>query len=123
MANIIIVTDHCYLVCRAINHISVSAVPRDSGLLFRKKSVTKTPKGKEDLHRISIDYEPLVPGATTGGHGFIGSSKSADECCVVIEVYGEQHAVDLFKVMVRQIRDQTPDELYLDKLVDDYFTE
>lgn len=133
MANIVLVTKQCYLLCEAINYISVEEIKdEDSELeLFissrpRKKNKKKklTPKQKllnnlkteNKLYQIQIDFVP-VPCTSTN------NSSRGRESLVTISVRGQNSCLTLYREILKQIREQQPDKLFLDKLVDQFFSD
>jgi hypothetical protein len=132
MANLVIVTKHCYLLCESINYISVEeaeeekannslfVLPKKKKLkrkLTRQQQLMEALETKARVYEITIDFVPVAHPASNGG------SRRDDRSAVTIMVRGYTECLALFKDMVHQIREQMPDQLYLDKLVEKFFTE
>ena len=132
MANIVIVTQQCYLLCEAINYIAINEVDENDD---RKHSIFDKPKGKknkkftkkqfeemrEQHFQIIIDFVPangISP--TTSGLGKHGSGNTAT---VAIKVSGRDRCLALFTHMVEQIREQIPDNKFLDDIVNKFLQE
>ena len=99
--SVVIVTKKCYLICERIINMTLH-----EGVL---ETNTKT----YPLWNINIEYE-AVPNA--------GSSGGKDTDSVNITIGDQKAAYILFTEIVSQIREQTPDQLYLDKLAERYLT-
>ena len=122
MAQIVIVTKQCYLVCESINYISIcedTEKPKNS--LFHGAPKKKSSKGKaarsnkeNSLYKLIIDFTPIAQNPNN-------SRSSSGSNTVSLDVLGERTCMALFKDMVGQIREQSPDKLYLDKLVENFF--
>ena len=95
---IAIVTSRTFLLCESINSIMM-----DSDWQQRGRNVVRQ-------YNIDIRYNP-IPRNNNSGRG-------SDEHSVSIQVVGEKAALKLFKELVQQIREQCPDQAYLDKMVD-----
>jgi hypothetical protein len=50
------------------------------------------------------------------------SSRYENIMCVDFKIYGHKRAVKLYKDIVSQIREQCPDQLYLDKIADTFLS-
>lgn len=137
MAYIVIVTSRCYLLCEAINHISVDEVDEDAweeelqlklrkkpkkGLKTKKRRPTKAEIAEaiqNAAYKITIDFVPVAisaPSSNSGG-GYKSSSKDS-QTQVAITVYGRDRCQALFVDIVAQIREQLPDQVFLDSLVE-----
>lgn len=126
MANpIVIVTNKCYLIAEAINYITIDEVEKEKEDIFSSKSRrkrTKTAKAlakkkREELsfYEITVDYVPAQAGSNVNNRRDLSS--------VAITVQGLINARTLFSDMVGQIREQLPDHLFLDKLVQRFLAE
>lgn len=121
MANLVIVSSHCYLLCEAINHITLDDCDNESYdkveyLTKSKKSGRsgKLSKKKEMLNlkkwcKITLNYVPATKSQ---------NSRGDDIRSVEILIQGKEIANTLYKEIISQIREQMPDQLFLDKLVD-----
>lgn len=135
MANIVIVSSRCYLLCEAINHISMDIhgdmwddegeiVYKDSS----KKRKAKKPKtSKKTAARLQEErleklentfYQITINFVPVGGSAILGNSRGGDVRQVQIMVRGHSKAVGLYQEIVMQIREQLPDQMFLDKLVE-----
>lgn len=115
----VIVSRQCYLVCEKINFITLQEAdpikakedtPWTTSLkkpTRTKKTKTKKPTKDEILYQIYICFEPA-------------GSNRGEQSSVYLNVRGEEKCLSLFKEIVGQIREQNPDQLYLDKLVDKF---
>ena len=125
MANLVIVTKQCYLIAESITYISVDALPEcencGSSLQHsRKKKVSKKEKErreKECAYRISVDFVPAKSNHNNNNMRNDGHST----VCIVVNGYDS--CMKLFHEMVDQIREQMPDELWLNKLIDKFLTD
>lgn len=133
MASIVIVTKQCYLICEAINYIAVNEI-RDSDAenalknygvnkrKVKKKTMNLRERVKyhktEQLHKITIDFiaAPTHSGPNAPRNGGTGSETSS----VDITVRGNDRCMALYNSMVNQIREQMPDQVYLDNLIDKF---
>lgn len=131
MASIVLVTRQCYLVCESINYISVHEVDekdRAKNSLYippplkkhRKKPTIKQQlldklKRAAQLYQIQINFVPT--------RGVNSGSQHNDEDSVTITVRGYDRCLDLFGEMISQIREQQPDKLFLDKMVEKFFAD
>lgn len=122
--SLILVTQQCYLVCDKITYITLEqqhATDSDGNYLYTE---AREPTFIEKLFRlkngarrhkmvwvVTIDY---TPESFQNGNS---NRNSRESCTVSIDVFEKEDAVALFKEMVSQIRDQCPDQLYLDKLI------
>lgn len=134
MASIVIVTRQCYLLCESINFISVHEMDeadKEDSLFFspklkRKSKKKLTPKQQlleklkkaAQLYKITIDFIPTPTGSTNSSGLSKGNHGSVD-----ITVRGYDRCIELYMDMISQIREQQPDKLFLDKMVEKFFTE
>ena len=115
MAEIVIVTRQCYLICESINFISVDEVDNDDKFIGKGKSKKK--KDENKYYEITIDF---MPAATNTGNNH---NRGRELGTVTINVQGKQECFALFNEMVKQIRDQMPDVLFLNKLVENFLVD
>jgi hypothetical protein len=126
MANVVIVTKQCYLLCESINYIAVNEAndenKEDYNSIWnrrgRKKKLTARQKKALETkqYNIIIDFIPVVKNPAGQSHHKSGG----DNTSVAITVTGRERCLDLFRDMVSQIREQIPDQLFLDKLVEKF---
>lgn len=129
MASIVIVTKQCYLICEAINFIVINETDNnDHKNIFatakkarKAKKPTKAQLAKFDnkQFQIVIDFVPV------GGvnNGPIKRSSNDESTSVAINITGREQTLNLFTHMVEQIREQIPDHVFMDKMVDDFLQE
>ena len=134
MANVVIVTRQCYLLCEAINYIVINEVEDDEPeykISHSKKAKKKIPvsmKLKTEYikerkpYQIVIDFVPIGSPTVLNNNSLKRSSSNEDSTRVCITVQGLERAVLLFQDMVAQIREQLPDQMFLDKLVEKFLT-
>jgi hypothetical protein len=130
MANVVIVTRQCYLLCESINYIAINEVDDErkqeySSMTARRRKKKKTAKQKAALaakqYNILIDFIPV--NRTGVNFNSPSSNKNSDDSTTVaITVTGRERCGELFNDMVSQIREQIPDQLFLDKLVEKFLT-
>jgi hypothetical protein len=118
MAQLVLVTKQCYLICESINFISVDAMDRSDELKISKKG-NKARKKIEDkrFYEITIDF---VAAQTAQGNNH---NRGKDIGTVTVNVQGKEECFALFNEMVKQIRDQMPDVLFLNKLVENFLVD
>ena len=117
MAQIVIVTKQCYLICEGINFISVDEVKQDDyKASYGSRPKTKKKKSEDDvMYEITIDFIPAANNSAANN-----SNRNRDLGSVTINVLGRTRCLALFEDMVKQIRDQMPDVLWLNKLVENF---
>jgi hypothetical protein len=136
MANIIIVTRQCYLQAEAINHIAVHEVSesdKEDSLFYdppptinRRSKKKLTPKQKllDKLKRAAQLYQITINFVPHAGNPQAGISKHSNgNDSVEIQVRGYDRAMGLYQDMLAQIREQLPDRLFLDRMVEKFFAE
>jgi hypothetical protein len=124
---VVIVSKQAYLICEAINYIVINEVEdsHDDWNIApsKKKKVSSTVARQREYikkhkpYHIIIDFNP-VNGGTSGSHNS-GLGNNGHEN-VRITVHGLDDTVALYAEIVEQIREQMPDVLYVDKLVERY---
>jgi hypothetical protein len=127
MANIVIVTKQCYLLCEAINYIVINEIDEKdddrklTSFMDKPKRGKKKPTKKqiEEQYQIVIDFIP-VNGANLAG---LSKHPSNNTACVAIKVSGRERCLSLFSHMVEQIREQIPDNKFLDEIVSKFLQE
>ncbi len=100
---------HAVLLDEEHNYIDVSEIPR------------KVKRVKENVYTIKVTYTPedsaVSQRSSSNNHG---NGDGTYEACV--EIKGYKNAHDIFATLVNQIREQQPDQLYLQKFIDDLLT-
>jgi hypothetical protein len=126
---VVIVSRQAYLICESINYIVINeADDNEDGFSLsskRKKTPASTKRQREyiKLHKpysIVIDFISTTKGQ--GGGSNRNGMGGGDSDNVRITVHGLDRTVALYTEIVEQIREQMPDVLYLDKLVDRFLT-
>lgn len=135
MANIVLVTKQCYLICESINYIAVHEANNDMkdemGYIeprrkHKRKKLTAKQKLLEKLkkaaqcYQVTIDFVPVPNNYNSNSprnHGSDGSTS------VSIPVRGYERCLDLYKEMISQIREQQPDKFFLDKMVEKFLAD
>lgn len=122
MANLVIVTSRCYLICNAINYIAVNECSDDdesfeklSARVKNKKKPSKTAIDEIRLYKVQIHFELANSGQNTNN-----SRHSDSTGAVEIQVRGKRLVEELFGSIVQQIREQLPDQKFLDQLVEKF---
>lgn len=108
---IAIVTSRSFLLCEAVNHITMCAEPERMGHAIIP------------WYNINIDFIPCPrsnqsQNGSSSGFGSRNNGNDEGRGFVTIKVMGEEVALKLFKELVTQIREQVPDQAYLDKMID-----
>ncbi len=130
MANLVIVSAHCYLLCEAINYISVDLCrnqdifDEDGDIKYdtlakkaggNKKGRRLTKKEKEALVRGQLLYNVSINFVPVSGNG---SNSRPEQREVEITVQGYDATMKFYKQLVSQIREQLPDQKFLDDMVE-----
>jgi hypothetical protein len=106
---VVIVTQNQYIIASKIHHISL-----DEQLNYREIHVnSRMQTVKETYHTITVVYTPLD---TTNNNNNFKSSEDTRECSVTIR--SKLNAYKVFQNLIQQIREQMPDQLYLDKALE-----
>jgi hypothetical protein len=136
MSSVVIVAKQCYLLAEAINYIVVNEVDDADDREWRPKTASERKKmrGYRYSNRVNREYmkerKPynivinFIPKGqpNTSSHG--GLSKAGhDTTTVNIRVHGYDLVLEVFEEIVAQIRDQIPDEQYLNKMVEKFFAD
>lgn len=130
MASVVIVTSQCYLLAESINYIIINEVddsddrewnPRNT----KNRKVRRNNKVVRDyiLERkpfnIVIDFMPKNQPQNQNSN-----KNNNDESSIVnITVHGLTRTLRVFQDIVMQLREQIPDELFLDKLVEQFLAD
>lgn len=125
---LILCTKRCFLVCEDIISITVQDTHYDDEERPRR---SKRPTLLERIKYARQGFFPPVPEAERtycinlqyimpqiNNYGNSGSAE-----CLNIEVQGKEETLRLFKELVTEIREQKPDTLYLDKLIENVLGE
>jgi hypothetical protein len=133
MANIVIVSARCYLLAEAINWITIDEVDieheakdeyraslRKSRSKKKKASIKKAPVTVADNKDYFITISFIPVGSPASSNNALKSSSSGGYTSVGFTVNGHKNALALYSDIVNQIREQLPDQLYLDKLVEKF---
>lgn len=105
----VIVTQNQYILASKIHHITM-----DEQVNYREVVVNSRQNTvKEEYFQITIVYSPQDVSTQNSNHR---SSDEMRECSVVIQSKFNAHKV--FKDLIEQIREQMPDQLYLDKALE-----
>jgi|GEM_PF-4685978 len=99
---IVIITRKCYVVADKINYVTIHEENEDYTHRGRKV--------KRRIYNIIIDFEPVSSQSHKRGDG-----------SVVVKIQDdEKKANALYVDMVQQIREQCPDQLYLDRVIESF---
>lgn len=106
----VIVTKNQYLLAVRINHIHMDERLEHNDI-----------RGNNGRFRTIINRNYVItihyiPEATSSGNGFTSNQEHVRECSVVLR--GAENAHQVFNDLIRQIREQMPDQLYLDKALE-----
>ncbi len=139
MASIVIITKQCYLLCDAINYIVINEVEEDDKnqvRMFlnrpskrgRKAKPKKLTKKQLDLingrqFQIIIDFIPVGNSNNNSGNNSMTRKSGSETTTVAITVTGRDKCLELFSHMVEQIREQIPDHMFLDRIVERFLQE
>jgi hypothetical protein len=106
---IAIVTSRSFLLCDSINYMTL-----DSGFEYSLNDEIKAVK-----YTINISYNSTNRN-NNHSSGLSGSRDTTHH--VSISVFGEDRALKLFKELLNQVRDQCPDEPFLNSIVEKILT-
>lgn len=104
----VIVTSHQYLIASKILHIGLEE--SESWQDFRKNGKVVTIKVPQYFIKIVYEPEQNTPGTN------LSTRHDYRECIVTLKTATSAHKI--FKNLVEQIREQMPDQLYLDKALE-----
>lgn len=136
MPSVVIVTEQCYLLAEAINFIVINEDeegrddreymldrPKKSA---KKKKPTQAQRNK-DVREYIQERKPfvIVINFIAKGNPQSGSSpqmkhSSSENSGVHIKVMGLRRTMKVFRDVVKQLREQIPDEKFLDTLVEEF---
>jgi len=97
-----IVTDRCFLTCEKVVAVVIEETFEEKAT---KSKAKKPPKKVLDYCTISITYTP------TSTNSYDGQN------CLELRIAEKAKAVSLYAEIVRQVQEQWPDDVFLDKLV------
>jgi hypothetical protein len=139
MPSVVIITEECYLLAEAINYIVINEDEEghDDREYMLDKPGRRGKKGKRkrplsESNKAIREYiqerKPFVivinfiaKGAPPNG-GSSMSKHSGDNSGVQLKVMGLRRTLKAFRSIVGQLREQIPDEKFLDTLVDRFLT-
>jgi hypothetical protein len=136
MASIVIVTSQCYLLAEAINFIVINEdddsidrewrpnAPKQRKVRNTNKVVREYMMERKPFN-INISFIPKAGAAQANSSSLSSSSKhnSDNSTLVSVKVHGLQRTLKVFQDIVSQLREQIPDELFLDRLVERFLTD
>lgn len=108
----VIVTQNQYILATKIHHITMDEQFDHKEIYLhngRRKTVV------EKYYQITVIYTPDQAAQQNNNSSF-GSSNDIRECSVILRGAVNAHLV--FKNLIQQIREQMPDQLYLDKALE-----
>ncbi len=119
-----IVTSRCFLTCEKVTFIkleefpSVPLIPTKPKQLKGKKKVGRPKKVAEPKidYRITVGYYPVLPAGSF-------QQREPNECILELGLPDKQKIQALYAEIVREVQEQHPSELYLDKLVNKILTQ
>lgn len=98
---LVIVTRNQYILANAIHHITLDELHDYHEISIRGRSKHL----REKVYRITVLYIPETSAQNNRG--------DRSECCITLR--GRADAYRIYKDLIRQIREQMPDALFLDK--------
>lgn len=98
---ITICTSRIFILCEAINHITLRAEPENVG-----------------YSGTIIPYYVVTIAFVQGSRNNNNQNNHREDSYVEVKVIGEEIALKVFKEVVQQIREQLPDEKYLDTMME-----
>jgi hypothetical protein len=141
MPSVVIVTDQCYLLAEAVNYIVINEdnenddrnymldPPRKRGSSKKKKTFAQKNKDIREyiqerkpfliiINFVAKNSPPNNHGQNPTRHG-----NNDDNPIVNVRVMGLRRTIKVFRDIVKQMREQIPDEKFLDTLVESFLTE
>jgi hypothetical protein len=101
---VVIVTERLYIVSQKIHTMYVEEGFEE--IMFRGKTI------QVPVTTIKVQFEPINTNPSNRDGNF----------AVEVKVYSRKKAIGLFKDMVNQVREQCPDQVYLDKIAENFLT-
>lgn len=105
----VIVTKNQYIIASKIYHITLN----ENYEYHNVKTNSGSKDVKETFYEISVSYSPE---ATTNSSQPFSNRDDIRDCTVVIR--GKVDAYKVYKTLIEQIREQNPDQLFLDKALE-----
>jgi len=106
---IAIVTSRSFILCESVNFITIAAEPD-----WSRNKLT-------DFYVVEINYIPIKAALATNNSNnssFMNNSSSISNTQTIhLKIIGEQKALALVKELISQIREQIPDQPYLDSMI------
>lgn len=103
---IAIVTSRSFLLCESVNN------------MFLESEFDQWDKEAKHYYRIVIDFEPVARSNQSSNMSMSNSGRTEVKNIVSMRIIGEKPALALFKELVIQVREQCPDQPYLDKMIE-----
>jgi hypothetical protein len=100
---VVIVTERLYIVAQKIHSMFVEEQVEE--MRYRNRTI------QVPITTIKVQFEPINANP---------NQRNDNQFGVDVKVYSRKKAISLFKDMVRQIREQCPDQLYLDKIAENF---
>lgn len=123
-----IVTSRCFIACEKVTSVVIEEnIPERTRVRPKKTKAKKNKLGKlaapvaepPKQFTITVSYYPLAKQTNNqNGYGSSSSSTGIEECSIDLRVFGKKESYDLYREIVKEVRDQHPNEGYLDELVD-----
>lgn len=120
-----IVTSRCFIACEKVTSVVIEEnIPERTRVRpkkARKKTYAKNAapiKEPPKQFTITVSYYPLAQQKNNqNGYGN-GSGNGIEECSLDLRVIGKKEAYSLYAEIIKEVREQHPNEGYLDELVD-----
>jgi len=142
MPSVVIVTEQCYLLAEAINYIVINEdeegrndrdymldEPKKKGSKAKKKKTPTQAQRDKDIRLYIQERKPFVihinfvaKGTAPNTNGSM-SKHNGDDTGVHVKVMGLRRTLKVFRDIVKQLREQIPDERFLDSLVEGFLTD
>ena len=130
MASVVIVTSQCYLLAEAINYIVINECEDNNDHDYVSFTRSKTSKAKHKTDKAKRNYiqerkpfEVIInfipkghPPTTSSPH--LQKHGNNDVSTVQVRIHGLRRTLRVFQDIVSQLREQIPDEKFLDTLID-----
>lgn len=118
-----IVTSRCFLACDRVTFVKLEERPSESeGLMKSVEKKAKRGRPKKEVapkmeYVIVIGYYPI----TTANYNY--NNREPTEYTLEVKRLDQQTATALYKEIVKEVQEQYPNEVFLDKLVNKLLTE
>jgi len=132
MSSVVIVTSQCYLLAEAINYIVINETDDSNDREWEPSRRSKVPKSQRRLNSVMREYleerKPFnivinfVPKGAPQSNLPQKRNSNGDTSTVSINAHGLRRTLKVFQDIVAQLREQIPDERFLDTLVDRFLT-